>query len=566
MILNADEFRQAIVDIDRLVFENGPVDAARRNALSTQLDALAGRVKSFSNSRCLPLEALELRRLAAAAKDLPPGSPPVSFANEWMRIRSNLFEDQSWFARSAADLEQPATPITPPVASAVAPVAAGPPPLPPAADVPAAIRPLLAELDAQRPAYPQLARVVAIGEQLLPYGAAARPAAAPLANWLRYYSYGSVDPPHEALLRRLRQHREYPRPRGELLRRLEVSVRPGQVGPGPHRDHYFPALRAAAQGAGRSPSFSRRWPTPTSGSGTSQRRGSCSTASPSPSTRDRSPSASCRPPRAPTRGRSRSSARWTNPRGRSASAPCSPAETERDAGAVGRLYDRDKDPLIRTALLDALSDPVARRSSLTVLLDTRIAVPGDRVPFLLAGMGDEQPEVREAARRTLLLCGPTPRALVPMLIAALESGPPAQRKSAAAALTELTERDYGLDAATWRRWREAKLEGEPPQILRPGPHHGDEVPLNADGAWWAICGPKGRRALRQVPVSVRLVNDTGLHADVRGDRCRSRGPRLRRTAGLPAQRAGTESARADGRDSLGGSRWRRLAPVRDGGP
>jgi hypothetical protein len=183
---------------------------------------------------------------------------------------------------------------------------------------------------------------------------------------------------------------------------------------------------------------------------------------------------------------------------------------ERDAATVGRLYDRDRAPWIRTALLDALSDPAARGSSLTVLLDYRIPVPGDRVPFLLEGMGDEQPEVREAARKTLLLCGPTPRVLVPMLIAALENGPAVHREPAAAALLEITERDYGFDAETWRLWREAKLEGEPPQLLLPGPHHGSEVPLNADGVWWAVCGPEGKRKLRQVPVSVRLVNDPVL--------------------------------------------------------
>lgn len=182
----------------------------------------------------------------------------------------------------------------------------------------------------------------------------------------------------------------------------------------------------------------------------------------------------------------------------------------RDAAAVGRLHDQLEDPLIPAALLEALSDPAARRSSLTVLLDYRIAVPEDRVPALLGGMADEQPEVREAALRTLLLCGPPHRTLVPMLIAALESDAAAQRESAAAALEQISGRDYGSDVATWRRWREGRLEGEPPALLLPGPHHGDEVPLNADGAWWAICGPPGARQLKEVVVSVRLVNDPVL--------------------------------------------------------
>ena len=44
-------------------------------------------------------------------------------------------------------------------------------------------------------------------------------------------------------------------------------------------------------------------------------------------------------------------------------------------------------------------------------------------------------------------------------------------------------------------------------LLLPGAHHGDEVPRNADGPWWAICGPAGHRVLKQVPLSVRRVKD-----------------------------------------------------------
>jgi hypothetical protein len=91
----------------RVAFDKGRIDDARRGDLARALDAMAARVKATSDSRFLLIESLELRRLAAAAKGLPSESPPDSFANEWMRIRSNLFDDRSWFARSAADLEPP---------------------------------------------------------------------------------------------------------------------------------------------------------------------------------------------------------------------------------------------------------------------------------------------------------------------------------------------------------------------------------------------------------------------------------------------------------------------------
>jgi uncharacterized protein (TIGR03067 family) len=101
VVLDADRFRGEITEIDRLVFGAAPLEAERRAALASRLDELAGRVKATSDSRFLALEALELRALGQAAKS----RPQAALCNDWMRIRNNLFEDRSWFARSAADLE-----------------------------------------------------------------------------------------------------------------------------------------------------------------------------------------------------------------------------------------------------------------------------------------------------------------------------------------------------------------------------------------------------------------------------------------------------------------------------
>jgi hypothetical protein len=102
--LNADEYRREISDIDRFVFEEKPFGETRREALATKLEELAKRVRAASDSRFLTLEVLELRRLASMAKRFPPDSPRTALQNEWMRIRNNLFDDRSWFARSSRDL------------------------------------------------------------------------------------------------------------------------------------------------------------------------------------------------------------------------------------------------------------------------------------------------------------------------------------------------------------------------------------------------------------------------------------------------------------------------------
>ncbi len=104
VVLPAEAYQREIMDIDRLVFEAQPVTPDRRAALATTLEELSRRVKAGSTSRFLVIESLEIRRLAEIAKDLPTEPPPQALRNNWMRIRSNLFDDRAWFARSAADL------------------------------------------------------------------------------------------------------------------------------------------------------------------------------------------------------------------------------------------------------------------------------------------------------------------------------------------------------------------------------------------------------------------------------------------------------------------------------
>jgi len=105
VILNPDQYRQEITDIDRLVFDEKPFDKDRRALLVTKLGELAGRVETAGDSRFLKIEAYEIQKLADGSKNMPEQPLRSQLPTQWMRIRNNLFDDRSWFARSAADLE-----------------------------------------------------------------------------------------------------------------------------------------------------------------------------------------------------------------------------------------------------------------------------------------------------------------------------------------------------------------------------------------------------------------------------------------------------------------------------
>ena len=105
VLLNADDYRQKITDIDRLLFSPKPYDDARRGQLTAKLEGLAARVEASSDSRFLKMEASEIRVLAALAKNTRASVPRDHLEENWMRIRNNLFEDRSWMSSSAADLK-----------------------------------------------------------------------------------------------------------------------------------------------------------------------------------------------------------------------------------------------------------------------------------------------------------------------------------------------------------------------------------------------------------------------------------------------------------------------------
>ena len=94
------------MEIDRLVFSENEIGETGRSALASKLVSLADRVDTDrGESKFLRLEAGELKELAKRIRRIPEGGPvPASLRDQWMRIRSNIFDDRWWFARSAADL------------------------------------------------------------------------------------------------------------------------------------------------------------------------------------------------------------------------------------------------------------------------------------------------------------------------------------------------------------------------------------------------------------------------------------------------------------------------------
>jgi hypothetical protein len=62
-------------------------------------------METTADSRFVKIEAYEIRQLADGSRNMPEQPLRSQLPNQWMRIRNNLFDDRSWFARSAADLE-----------------------------------------------------------------------------------------------------------------------------------------------------------------------------------------------------------------------------------------------------------------------------------------------------------------------------------------------------------------------------------------------------------------------------------------------------------------------------
>lgn len=114
VILPAEEYQQEIAAIDRLLFREEPLGDAGVRELEQVIDGMAARVRKTSDTRFIQVETLELKLLAKRAGRLSPRGTGEALQNDWMRLRNNLFDDRSWFVRSAADLDYAASVVPPP--------------------------------------------------------------------------------------------------------------------------------------------------------------------------------------------------------------------------------------------------------------------------------------------------------------------------------------------------------------------------------------------------------------------------------------------------------------------
>lgn len=114
--LDPEQYRASIVAVDAVLLEDGALSESGRTQASDALLAL-GRLTAVDTSNTIAVTLGEnARMLSSMVQHTEVGTPILStqLRREWLRIRSSMFADASWFRLSSAD----------PVATTVA----GPPP------------------------------------------------------------------------------------------------------------------------------------------------------------------------------------------------------------------------------------------------------------------------------------------------------------------------------------------------------------------------------------------------------------------------------------------------------
>lgn len=104
--LDPGRYEARIRGVDREIFVPGLLDDSRREVLAARLVELAEEIERHEGNTPAIHFAGELRTLARLTErqrdDLPVDDGPLQ--DQWRRIRGSLFDDASWFAHSAADL------------------------------------------------------------------------------------------------------------------------------------------------------------------------------------------------------------------------------------------------------------------------------------------------------------------------------------------------------------------------------------------------------------------------------------------------------------------------------
>jgi hypothetical protein len=110
--LNPDAHRAPIVTLDAILFEDGPLGEGDGEAVATQLLVVAdAAAKDLANTIAMA-HSRELKQLADIARRTKAGTPRLNsrLRQQWLRIRSSLFDDAWWFRRSSRDPIEPVVP------------------------------------------------------------------------------------------------------------------------------------------------------------------------------------------------------------------------------------------------------------------------------------------------------------------------------------------------------------------------------------------------------------------------------------------------------------------------
>ncbi len=109
--LAADQFRAPIANLEARLFAAGPLSMEQRIALAVAFDDMRKALEAGTGTHLAKYSARELKTLAGLSRGLGDlgGADLDRVRQNWMRVRSNTFDDAAWFRFSESD------PVAPPV-------------------------------------------------------------------------------------------------------------------------------------------------------------------------------------------------------------------------------------------------------------------------------------------------------------------------------------------------------------------------------------------------------------------------------------------------------------------
>ncbi len=103
--LAAADYRAPIVDVEAILFSPGPLTMEDRIRLAASLDAMRRDLDARATTNLAKFSARECGTLAGMSRGLGElgGDDLERVRQNWMRVRSNTFDDAAWFRFSESD-------------------------------------------------------------------------------------------------------------------------------------------------------------------------------------------------------------------------------------------------------------------------------------------------------------------------------------------------------------------------------------------------------------------------------------------------------------------------------